>query len=91
MNKGEFIKAIAKKTGETDKKVDAFYKAFVETVTESLENGEKVVLVGFGSFEIKEKTAREGINPRTGAKVNIPATKVPAFKMGKSYKDSFNK
>ncbi len=91
MNKGEFIKAIAKKIGETDKKVDAFYKAFVETVTESLENGEKVVLVGFGSFEIKEKPAREGINPRTGAKVNIPATKVPAFKMGKSYKDSFNK
>ena len=90
MNKGELIKTIAQKTGETDKKVDAFYKAFVEAVTETLKKDEKVVLVGFGSFEIKEKPAREGINPRTGAKVNIPTTKVPTFKMSKSYKDGFN-
>lgn len=90
MNKGELVKRIAQKMGETDKKADAFYKAFMETVTEALQNEEKVSLVGFGSFEVKTKSAREGINPRTGAKVNIPETKVPVFKMSKSYKDSFN-
>ena len=90
MNKGELVKTIAQKMGVTDKKADAFYKAFIETVTETLKNDEKVVLVGFGSFETKNKPAREGVNPRTGAKVNIPETKVPTFKMSKSYKDSFN-
>ena len=91
MNKGEFVKTIAQKMGETDKKADAFYKAFIDTVAESLKDGEKINLVGFGSFELKDKPAREGINPRTGEKVSIPATKTPVFKMGKAFKDGFNK
>ena len=90
MNKGEFVKNIAQKTGETDKKANAFYKAFVETVVETLNKDEKIILSGFGSFEIKERKGRTGINPSNGEKVEIPQTKVPSFKMSKSFKDSFN-
>ena len=90
MNKGEFVKIIAQKMGETDKKANAFYKAFVETVVESLNKDEKIILSGFGSFEIKERPSRTRTNPSNGQKVQIPQTKVPSIKMSKSFKDSFN-
>lgn len=91
MNKGEFIKSIAQKTGTTDKQADAFYVAFVATVEEALSKEEKIQLVGFGGFELKTKPAREGINPRTKEKVSIPESKVPVFKAGAAFKSQFNK
>lgn len=90
MNKGEFIKAYAAKAGISQKEADAAYDAFVATVVDALKAGDKVALVGFGTFELKEKPAREGINPATKAKIQIPASKAPAFKVGKSFKDIFN-
>lgn len=90
MNKGEFIKAIAEEAGFTVKDATVAYDAFVSAITNALKNGEKVQLVGFGSFELKSKAAREGINPQTKAKVQIPASKAPSIKFGKAYKDLFN-
>ena len=90
MNKGEFIKAIADKAGFTNKDATAAYDAFVATVTEALKAGDKVQLVGFGSFEVKEVAAKTGINPKTGDKVAIAACKKPVMKFGKAYKDLFN-
>ena len=90
MNKGEFIKAYAAKAGMSQKEADLAYNAFVGTVVDALKAGEKVALVGFGSFELKSKPARVGINPATKAKINIAASKAPAFKVGKSFKDIFN-
>ena len=90
MNKGELIKAMAEKTGFSAKDAAAAYEAFVASVTEALKAGEKVQLVGFGSFEVKERAAREGINPLTKQKVSIPACKVPTFKFGNSFKDTIN-
>ena len=90
MNKGEFIKAMADNASLTIKEANVAYDAFVNAVTDALKKGEKVQLVGFGTFEVREKAAREGINPQTKAKVNIPASKAPALKFGKAYKDLFN-
>ena len=90
MNKSELIAAIATKTGSTKKDAEASLNAFVEAVTETLVKGDKVQLVGFGSFELKTKAARTGINPQTKAKVKIPASKAPVMKFGKSFKDLFN-
>lgn len=90
MNKGELIKALAEKAGMTQKDAGIVLDAFVEVVTEALLNGQKVQLVGFGSFEVKEKAAREGINPKTKEKVQIAAFRAPVFKAGKAYKDRFN-
>lgn len=90
MNKGEFIKAMADNASLTLKEANVAYDAFVKAVTDALKNGEKVQLVGFGTFEVREKAAREGINPQTKEKVKIAASKAPALKFGKAYKDLFN-
>ncbi len=90
MNKSELIKAIADKAGFTNKDATAAYEAFVATVTDSLKAGDKVQLVGFGTFEVKEVPAKTGINPQTKEKVAIPACKKPVMKFGKAYKELFN-
>ena len=90
MNKGELIKAMADKAGFTNKDAAIAYDAFIATITEALKAGEKVNLVGFGSFEVKEVAAKTGINPQTKAPVEIPACKKPVMKFGKAYKELFN-
>ncbi|HEY9621584.1 MAG TPA: HU family DNA-binding protein [Crinalium sp.] len=87
MNKGELVDAIAAKANVTKKEADAILTAFLETVQETVASGEKVTLVGFGTFEPRERQAREGRNPRTGKTITIPATKVPAFSAGKLFKE----
>lgn len=91
MNKGELIKTVAQKTGLTNKDATAAFDAVLETVTEALKNGDKVQLIGFGTFEVKDVPAKTGVNPATGEKVEIAACKKPVLKFGKSYKDEFNK
>ena len=90
MNKGELIKAMADKAGFTNKDAAIAYDAFVDTITECLKNGEKVQLVGFGTFEVKDVPAKTGINPQTKESVAIPACKKPVMKFGKAYKELFN-
>ena len=90
MNKTEFLRAVAEKSGATIKETTAFYDAFVETVKDAMVNNDKVALVGFGTFEAKNKPARECTNPMTGAKVKVAACKAPALKFGKNFKDSIN-
>lgn len=89
MNKTEFVEAIAEKACLTKKQADAAYQAMVEVVKETLKNGEKISLVGFGSYELKHKEAREVYNPLTKERVQIAATDVPTFKMGKAFKELF--
>ena len=91
MNKSELIAAIAAKTGETKKSAEATVNAFIETVTEALTKGDKVQLVGFGSFEVRKRAARKGRNPQTKEEIKIPASKAPVFKAGKAIKDLVNK
>ena len=91
MNKSDLIAAIAAKTGETKKGAEASVNAFVEVITESLAKGEKVQLVGFGSFEVRKRAARKGRNPQTKEEIKIPASKAPVFKAGKALKDLVNK
>ncbi len=91
MNKAELIAAIAAKTGETKKTAEKLVNAFVETVTEALTEGDKVQLVGFGSFEVRKRAARKGRNPQTKEEIKIPASKAPVFKAGKALKDLVNK
>lgn len=90
MNKNELIAAIAEKSELTKKDAGVALDAFVETVTEALKQGDKVQLVGFGSFEVKARAARTGINPQTKQPVKIAASKAPAFKAGKALKDALN-
>lgn len=90
MNKTELITAIAELSELSKKDAEKALKAFTDVVTEELKKGEKVQLVGFGSFEVSERAAREGRNPQTGAVMNIPASKAPKFKAGKSLKDIVN-
>ena len=90
MNKSELIAAIAGKTGETKKSAEATVNAFIETVTEALTKGDKVQLVGFGSFEVRKRAARKGRNPQTKEEIKIPASKAPVFKAGKALKDLVN-
>ncbi len=90
MNKGELIKAMAEKAGFTNKDAATAYEAFVEVVTEALKAGDKVQLVGFGTFEVKNVAAKTGINPKTKEKVAIAACKKPVMKFGKAYKDLLN-
>lgn len=90
MNKKELVKAIAEKAGFTAKEAESFVDAYVEVVTDALKAEDKVQLVGFGTYEVKQKEAREGFNPATGAKITIPASKTPVFKAGKAFKDLFN-
>lgn len=90
MNKTELVAAIADKAGISKKDSEAALKAFIDTVTEELKKGEKVQLVGFGTFEISERAAREGRNPQTGESMQISASKNPKFKAGKALKDQLN-
>ena len=90
MNKSDLIAAIAAKTGSTKKDAEATLNAFVDVVTEQLKAGDKVQLVGFGTFEVSERAAREGRNPQTGKTMTIAACKAPKFKAGKALKDAIN-
>ncbi len=90
MNKNELVRAIANKAGITIKDAGIALDAVIGAITDGLNAGEKVQISGFGTFELKSKEAREGINPKTGEKIKISASKIPAFKFGKAYKDSFN-
>lgn len=87
MNKGELIDAVAAKASVTKKEADAVLTAALEAIMEAVSSNDKVTLVGFGSFESRERKAREGRNPKTGEKMEIPATKVPAFSAGKLFKE----
>jgi DNA-binding protein HU-beta len=87
MNKGELVDAIADKASVTKKEADAVLTAVLDSISEAVANGEKVSLVGFGTFEVRERSAREGRNPATGKPIQIPATKVPAFSAGKTFKE----
>ena len=88
MSKTELVAAMAEKAGLSKKDAEAALKAFTETVAEELKKGEKIALVGFGTFEVSERAAREGRNPQTGATMTIAASKVPKFKAGKALKDA---
>lgn len=90
MNKAELVSAVAQHSGLTKKNSEAAIDAFVNVVEESLAKEEKVVLVGFGTFETKNRAARKGRNPQTKETINIPASKAPVFKAGKSLKDKVN-
>jgi DNA-binding protein HU-beta len=89
MNKTELIQDIAKKTGLKLKDVDAVYKELLETISHTLSKGEKVQLIGFGTFETRKRAARQGRNPQTGKTINIKARTIPAFKPGKALRDRF--
>ena len=91
MNKAELVAAIAAKTGDTKKGAEASVNAFVDVITDALAKGDKVQLVGFGSFEVIKRAARKGRNPRTKEEIKIPASKAPVFKAGKALKDLVNK
>ena len=90
MNKVELSAAIAEKAGISKKDADAAVKAFVDVVTEELKKGGKVQLVGFGTFEVSERAARDGRNPQTGEEMEIKASKAPKFRAGKALKDYIN-
>ena len=91
MNKAELIAAIAAKTGDTKKGAEATVNAFVDVIAEALIEGDKVQLVGFGSFEVRKRAARKGRNPQTKEEIKIPASKAPVFKAGKALKEVVNK
>ena len=90
MNKSELVASMAEKTGLKKVDVEKVLKAFTETVADELKKGEKIQLVGFGTFEVAERPAREGRNPRTGETMQTAASKAPKFKAGKALKDSIN-
>lgn len=87
MNKAELITAVAEKSEMTKKDAEKAVNAFVEAIEEALIRGDKVSLVGFGTFEVRERAARTGRNPQTREEIRIPATKIPAFRAGKQLKD----
>lgn len=89
MNKNELIRAIANEAGITLKDAGIALDSVIAAITKGLKDGEKIQISGFGTFEIKERAAREGINPRTQEKIKVDASKTPVFKFGKAYKDSF--
>ena len=91
MNKTELIAAVAEKTGLSKKDSDAAVNAVLNTITETLKADEKIQLVGFGSFEVKNRAARTGRNPKTKEPIEIPASKLPMFKPGKALKDAVSK
>ena len=90
MNKTELIAAIAEKTELSKKDAEKALKAFTDVVAEELKKGEKIQLVGFGTFEVSERAERTGRNPQSGAEMVIPASKAPKFKAGKALKDAIN-
>ncbi|MFB2768571.1 HU family DNA-binding protein [Pelatocladus sp. BLCC-F211] len=87
MNKGELVDAIASQVSVTKKQAEAVLNAFIDTITENVADGNKVVLVGFGTFERRERKERMGRNPKSGEEMLIPATTVPAFSAGKVFKE----
>ena len=91
MNKAELITSMAEKSQLTKKDAEAALKAFIDSVQEALEGGDKVQLVGFGTFETRQRAARKGLNPQTKEEIKIPASKAPAFKAGKALKELVNK
>jgi DNA-binding protein HU-beta len=88
LNKTDLIAHVASKADMTKKNAEQVINAFFAVVEDALKAGDKVQLIGFGTFEVRERQARKGRNPQTGAEINIPATRVPAFKAGKVLKDS---
>ena len=90
MNKSDLVAAMAAKTGDTKKSAEEALNAFVDVVTAALVKGDKVQLVGFGSFEVRKRAARKGRNPQTKEEIKIPASKAPVFKAGKALKDLVN-
>ena len=88
MNKAELIAVVAEKSGLSKKDTEKAVNATIDTITDSLKEGDKVQLVGFGVFEVKERAARLGRNPKTKEQINIPASSVPVFKAGKAFKDA---
>ncbi|MBQ6824098.1 MAG: HU family DNA-binding protein [Clostridia bacterium] len=87
MNKAELIAAVAAKADVSQKEAGAVVAAVLDEIKDALKKGDKVQLVGFGTFEVRAKAARTGKNPRTGETIEIPASKAPAFKAGKAFKD----
>lgn len=90
MNRTELVAAMAEKTQLSKKDADLALKAFIDVVSEEMQKGEKVQLVGFGTFEVSERAAREGRNPQTGETMTLAACKAPKFKAGKALKDAVN-
>ena len=90
MNKTELVAAVAEQAGLSKKDAEAAVKAFTDVVADALKNGDKIQLVGFGTFEVSERAAREGRNPKTGESMKIEACKTPKFKAGKALKDLVN-
>ncbi|MBE6924397.1 MAG: HU family DNA-binding protein [Ruminococcaceae bacterium] len=91
MNKTELINAVAERSGVTKKDTEKVISAAIDAITAALAEGDKIQLTGFGSFEVKERAARTGRNPRTGEATEIAASRVPVFKAGKALKDSVSK
>ena len=90
MNKTDLVQAMAEKSGLSKKDSEKALKAFTDVVAEELKKGEKIQLVGFGTFEVSERAARKGKNPQTGEEIDIPASRAPKFKAGKALKDMVN-
>ena len=90
MNKSDLIAAVAAKTGETKKSAEASINAVIDVIAETLASGDKIQLVGFGSFEVRQRAPRKGRNPQTGKEMKIAAKKAPVFKAGKALKDAVN-
>jgi DNA-binding protein HU-beta len=88
MTKDELIEAIASKCACSKKAAAECLEGTLETITKAMQKGDKVVLTGFGAFQVSKRAARRGVNPKTGAKIQIPAMKVPKFKAGKGLKDA---
>ena len=91
MKKTELIAIVAEKAGITKKDAEVAVAATFDAIVEAVAAGDKIQLVGFGTFERRERSARTGVDPRTNTKIEIPASKVPAFKAGKAFKDAVNK
>jgi len=91
MKKTELIAAVAEKAGISKKDAEAAVTATFDTIVDAIAAGDKIQIVGFGTFERRERNARTGVDPRTNAKIEIPASKVPAFKAGKAFKEAVNK
>ncbi len=90
MTKGELVEQIAAESGLSKKDAEAALVAFTKVVSDNLSKGEEILLVGFGAFSVRQRNARIGHNPKTGVKVSIPASKVPAFRPGKLLRDAVN-
>ncbi|MBQ9374729.1 MAG: HU family DNA-binding protein [Ruminococcus sp.] len=91
MKKTELIAAVAEKTSSTKKDAEKAFNAVIETITDALTKGDKVSITGFGTFEVRNRAAKDAINPATKAPIHVPAKKVPAFKAGKALKEAVDK